>query len=861
MPLPCCPTARRHTRCSRVVLCLHLIGAMLAAAPPETTRPWTRWWWPGNAVTEAGITTQLEAFAAAGLGGVEITPIYGAQGAEDLYRPFLSPGWQQAIAHTLREAERLGLGVDMATGTGWPFGGPWVNPTDGSQRPTLSDAGQLIGTSTGMMVKRAGPGGEGLVIDPFSTAALTRYLSPISDALAAVPESAGLRAQFHDSFEYYGAGWTPDIGATFTAMHGYELAPYAAALLGKDVLPPDELARLRADYRATLGALHLQYLNTWTKWSHARGWITRNQSHGAPANLLDLYGAVDIPETETFGSTPFPIPGLRRSAAEVRGNEDLPEPLMMKMASSAAHVTGRPLVSSETCTWLREHWKVSLAMAKPEIDRLFVNGINHLFYHGTVYSPPEAPWPGWLFYASTQFNPNNPWWTDFAALNAYVTRVQEVLQAGEPDGEVLLYWPHADVIHRADGDLVQLLTVHHVDWLTQSPCGQTARELTAAGIQFDYISDAQLAATTVTPAGELQTPGQTYRTIVVPLVTHFPLTTLRQLLDLAARGAQIRFQAPPTDVPGFGRLEERRAELAALLQTDAFRSLHSDEALVTWLNDRGVRAEPMAANGLEFIRRRNADGWSYFVTNLTADDFDGWLPLSVPAEHIIVNDPLGRVGTPPQKTRADGCATRLQLAAGQSILIHAYRAMPRATPPDWPAATPAADPIPLSGEWTLTFLRGGPTLPASATFSDLTDWTTLDDPEVKRFAGTARYALRFDLPEVSADTIAWSLDLGDVRESARVSLNGRLVGTSWSLPHRLIVGESLRPGPNLLEIEVTNLAANRIRDLDRRGVEWRIMREINFVNIRYQPFNAAEWPLTPSGLLGPVTLTPLRLAP
>ena len=88
------------------------------------------------------------------------------------------------------------------------------------------------------------------------------------------------------------------------------------------------------------------------------------------------------------------------------------------MASSAAHVMGHPLASSETCTWLREHWQVALSFTKPEIDRLFTTGINHILYHGAVFSPQDAAWPGWLFYASTQFNPNNTWWGDFAALNA-----------------------------------------------------------------------------------------------------------------------------------------------------------------------------------------------------------------------------------------------------------------------------------------------------------------------------------------------------------------------------------------------------------------------------------------------------------
>src|SRR5262245_51569627 len=110
----------------------------------RTAKPWTRWWWPGSAVEPQQLAAQLRAFHEAGLGGVEITPIYGARGAEAQYRPFLSGAWMDALAHTAREAGRLDLGVDMATGTGWPFGGPTVSPEDGSSVLAIVD-GRLTG--------------------------------------------------------------------------------------------------------------------------------------------------------------------------------------------------------------------------------------------------------------------------------------------------------------------------------------------------------------------------------------------------------------------------------------------------------------------------------------------------------------------------------------------------------------------------------------------------------------------------------------------------------------------------------------------------------------------------------------------
>ncbi|MDI1318915.1 MAG: glycoside hydrolase, partial [bacterium] len=138
----------------------------------------------------------------------------------------------------------------------------------------------------------------------------------------------------------------------------------------------------------------------------------------------------------------------------------------------------------------------------------------------------------------------------------------------------------------------------------------------------------------------------------------------------------------------------------------------------------------------------------------------------------------------------------------------------------------------------------------------LGSWTA-QGGEWERFGGTARYEIEFELPAgVKADD--WLLDLGDVRETARVFVNGRETDLVWSLPMRTRIGPFLKPGKNTLALEVTNLAANRIRDLEKRGVAWKNFYEINFVNIFYERFNGAVWPLQPSGLLGSVKLVPLQ---
>lgn len=853
-------------RTPRSLLLLLALAVSLRAADspdlgwPEITRenkPWARWWWPGSGVDKASLTVQLEKISAAGIGGVEITPIYGAKGYESRYIDFLSPKWVEMLEHVGQEGKRLDLGVDMATGTGWPFGGPWIDEAHGNTKIVLKD-GRLGGEPTRQKVKRAAPGDEGLVIDPYSPEALLRYLAPFDKAFANLPRGL-VRSQFHDSFEYYGASWTPKFEETFRAMHGYDIQQYAAELMGAKPMDPDKLARLKCDYRDVLAQLHFDYLHTWVEWSHSHGFLVRNQSHGAPGNLLDLYANADIAETEVFGSTPFPIPGLRREPDEIRSGteQDLPEALVIRFASSAGHVVGHNLSSSETFTWLREHFKVSPSYMKPEADRLFANGINHIFYHGTVFSPSDAPWPGWLFYASTQLNPNNPLWDDFAQVNHYIARVQSVLQRGKPDNDVLLYWPIEDIWDNADGLMMQL-AVHSVKWLFAQPFGKVAHQLESHGYAFDYISDAQLQQTHA-DSGQLVTAGGRYKIILVPATRRMPLATLQHLAKLAQDGATVVFEKLPEDVPGLGRLEERRAAFKTTLAAIKPAMVQAD--VLAALSANHITREPINDTGISSIRRATAGGHDYFFANLTGKKLDHWVTLGTATKTAAILDPLtGAVGAAALRSAADGTQIYLQLDPGQSLLVRTAAASV-ATRGKWPYRESAGTASAVTGEWKIDFVKGGPELPPTITATQLASWTELGGVEAKRFAGTAHYRVEFDAPTAKADD--WLLNLGDVRESARVRLNGREVATAWSLPLQLRVGEFLKPGRNVLEFDVTNLAANRIRDMDgandpARKVNWKIMREINFVDINYAPFDASKWALKPSGLLGPITLVPLK---
>jgi hypothetical protein len=890
------------------------------------TRPWTYWWWMGSAVDKTNLTRELQRYHDAGLGGVHIIPIYGAKGWESNYLSYLSPQWMDMLDYTVTEAHRLELGVDMTTGTGWCFGGPQVSDQDANANVVVktydlgvgerlkekfkresiqalvafgpdgksidltdsistngevffSPPGNRVGTETsaplktwrvyaisqkpsGQKVKRAAPGGEGWMLNPFYPPATSNYLRRFTGAFARY-DGPKPRAQYQDSYEYK-SDWAPDFFAQFEKRRGYKLQTELSALFGTN--QDDHAARVQSDYRETVSDLMVEETEPlWIAWSHQHGFITRYQAHGSPGNLLDLYAVADIPETEMF-----------------RTNQN---PLISKFASSAAHVKGGNLVASETGTWLAEHFTETLGELKSLADVLFLSGVNHIFYHGTCYSPDEAAWPGWVFYASTEMNPHNSIWHDVPALNDYIARCQSVLRSGQPDNDVLLYWPIYDYWNDSTGQLHPFAVEMQQFWFKKQPIGQTALELWNHGYTFDYVSDRQLQTAKVAD-GKIQMPGGKYQVIVVPPCERMPLATLKKLLALASSGATVIFESHlPNDVPGWGDLEKRQIEFKKLTARLSFQfqetragkveaamlgkgSVICRDLIATFPWGNAV-PEQMTQFGLSFIRRSRDGGWHYFIVNRSGTNFDGWATLGRPAKSIVILDPMtGNSGVAASRqSAANTTQVHLQLATGESVILHAF-ADKKIEGPAWNYWQTNSQPAEITGTWSVKFIQGGPVLPVDFQTAKLSSWTTFPETNAQAFAGTARYSITFDAPKLESNPAAGGtapdtlkrelqpcfLDLGDVRQSARVKLNGKDYGTLITPPFRVTV-DNLKPDGNVLEIEVTSVSANRIRDLDQRGVPWKNFHDINFVNIDYKPFNAANWPLMDSGLLGPVTLT------
>ncbi len=900
-------------------------SAVFAQWPVENieSHPGTRWWWLGSAVDSTNLNYNLNEYAKAGIGSVEITPIYGVKGNDKNEIPFLSPKWMDMLSYTEQTTRKLNMYTDMNTGTGWPFGGPEISindaacklivqkyslnggellkdkitvqdkkqqpfaylsklmafSKDGKQRIDITSSvdkdGTLFWSAPGtdkwdlialfvgrtlQKVKRAAPGGEGFVMDHFSKSAVKCYLNKFDRAFARmntlIPHNF-----FNDSYEVYNADWTPNLLEEFAKRRGYKLENYLPEFLDEN--RPDITRRIVSDYRETLSDLLLEnFTSQWTSWAHRHGSKTRNQAHGSPGNLIDLYACVDVPECEGFGLSDFNIVGLRKDSL-IRKNDS--ELSMLKYASSAAHITGKPLTSSETFTWLTEHFRTSLSQCKPDLDLFFVSGINHVFFHGSAYSPKNDPWPGWKFYASIDMSPTNTIWRDAPAFFKYITRSQSFLQLGKPDNDFLIYLPIYDMWYDAPGRLVQFAIN---DMGKRAPQFiKTIHTINSCGYDVDYISDKYICST-VCSDNMLKTIGGTkYKAIIIPSVRYIPRNVLDHLFELANQGATVIFTGNyPESEPGFQEKTTRTAIFRQVL--DQFPQVDFNKVSITpigkgriitgsdyvkTLAATGTSNEPMKSQfGLQCIRRKNDTGYHYFISCLQKKNIDGWIPLSINAKSIQIFNPLnGETGKAQVRYNSTTKKTevRLQLQSGESCILRTYSAKEINDKP-WHYIVPTGKPLYLNN-WIVQFVDSDPEIKGSFLMKKLQSWTELPIADAKINKGTALYKTTIQIPKKSNE---WILKLGDVRESAKVRINGNEVGTLFSVPFNVKVGKYLKRGRNTIEIEVTNLPANRIADYDRKGIQWRKFKEINMVNIKYQPSDYSNWKTVPSGLLGPVIL-------
>jgi len=841
--------------------------------PADDARPMVRWWWFGPSVTNAELDREIAAMKAGGFGGFEVQPTYplalddAATGIRNT--PYLSDPFLAALRHAGGVAQASGMRMDVTLGSGWPFGGAYVPVTqaaaslrmtkmsvpagatqvpvpslqqgehaltafvDGRRlsvdgagaiaippAPTERSATLFVAARTGQQVKRAAVGAEGFVIDHMSSAAVANHLTSVGDRLLSAFD--GVRppyAMFSDSLEAYGSSWTDDLPQEFRRRRGYDLLDHLPALFGTE----QDSAAVRFDWSRTLSELvDERYLRPITAWAHKHGTRFRAQVYGFPPPTLSSNALVDLPEGEGADWRQF---------------------TSTRWATSAAHLYGRPIVSSETWTWLHSPaWAATPLDMKVEADRHFLQGVNQIVGHGWPYSPPGATEPGWAFYAAAALNDHNPWYPAMPAVTGYLQRVSAMLREGTPVADVAVYLPIEDAF--ADMRPARASVNEEMRSRLQ---GDVVAQVLDAGHAVDFIDSQAIVAGKLT-AGLL----------VLPRMTRIDPAALRAIAAWTRRGGRVVAIDALPDAAGGLRDGAAGGKLVRALSKALSRNANVAIVPGSLLRDTVQRTlAPTMALGhpdpaIGFVRRKVQGGDLYFIVNTGAKQVETTARFAGDTGHGQWWDPATGL-----RAAAGTGDIALRLAPYQSRLLIFASGLP-----DMPAEKPLRPLLDLSTGWQARVADSDASAPAPGT-----SWTS--DPALRHYSGAVRYTRRFVLPAAASGAATVLLDFGDatplgsdtpdrpraaiaapVREAATVRVNGRDAGTVWAAPWQIDIGPFLSPGENELVVTVMNGATNALAA--RPAPAWTLLTMK--YGERFVDQDRDKLAVTPSGLLGRVTL-------
>ena len=889
------------------------------ASPPPDCRIMMRWWWFGPVVTKPELERELVQMREAGIGGFEVQPVYPvalddpAAGIRTL--PFLSDEFLDALRFTSERARQLGMRMDLTLGSGWPYGGPQVPvtqaagklriqrvPVRGAERrvaiPDIGsgeklltvylarvrdksiDPGSLteltglgdgaatlpagldnsyevlffISSRTGQMVKRPAVGAEGFVVDHYDRAAVDDYLKAVGDRLMKAFNSGPPYAVFCDSLEVYESDWTGDFLEEFQKRRGFDLKPHLPALV-TDAGP--KTAAVRYEWGKTLTELLDERFTTpLREWAHRNQTRFRFQGYGIPPATLSSNALADLPEGE---GAQWKI--LRAS----------------RWASSANHLYGRPVTSSETWTWLHSpSFRATPLDVKAEADLHFLQGINQLIGHGWPYTAPGVAYPGWRFYAAAVFGEKNPWWIVMPDLSVYLQRISFLLRQGQPSNDVALYLPDADAwASFSTGGRVNM-----IEALRERIGPDVVAKVLESGFNLDFFDDDALQKIGGVEKGTLALGSNKYRVVILPNVERMPVTTLRKLDEYARSGGiLIATRRLPSIAPDFLATEAEHNEIrkisAGLFEgpsppghyvRDESRDL---AASLGTLTQPDVTLSPSIPE-IGFVHRTASGVEVYFIANT------GNVKRSAKATFRVRDlqpewwDPMsGRISPATVESRSgEGITIQLNLEAyGSRALVFSERTL--SVPGAESSAADSIQAIDLSPGWQLSLGQEA----KAETLTNLRFWT--DEEQARYFSGQGVYERSVDIPDAVLESgVKVRLDFGEahpvsgqrpdsrtqawldapVREAAVVYVNGRRAGSVWCPPYSLDVTGLLIRGPNAIKIIVGNLAINYMA-----GHALPDYRLLNLrYGVRFDPQDMKDLQPVPSGLRGPIRLISTR---
>jgi len=742
---------------------------------------------------------------------------------------------------------------------------------------------------TRMQVKRASLGAEGLVLDHYNRGALERFLAAVGDKLLdAVPEH-GIRSVFCDSLEVYGANWTDEFPRIFERKRGYDLVAHLPALF--DHKHPDS-RDLRCDFWRTLSEQASEaFVQPLAEWAHRKGVTAQVESYGVPPVSLASYRAVDVPTGEHYEWKEFSS---------------------SRWASSGAHLAGKRTILAEAWTWLGNpnRFGDTLEQLKLCSDLHFLSGINALYGVVYPYSPAAAGSPGWVTYFGPQMNHRSPFWPYVSLFVDYVNRASHILQQGKPVADILVYLAAEDAM--AEAQMRELLLNWEVrDRLSSNGPppefglanalhyeSNVVKTIITNGYSLDGVDTFAFAEMQV-ENGRLRSGDGEYSVLVLPHLMGIDVESLQKIKTFVEQGGiVIATGRLPQTAYGMRDREKNRGAVERLVselfgtvpEAPALHSRRCGDGVAIFSRDEQTSflnalrwhqpdiALREASPHVSFVHRRTAERDYYFLANTSenpqrldatfrveAKQPELWDLKTGTIEPMIVFEHT-KAGTRVPLTLGPFESRVIAFAesGGSPVAVDTNLDLER-TREGWTARVfenriyyvqgasrreeitvsgiPAA--IPLTAHWRLHFEDSS--VPEIA-LDELKSWT--DFPSARYFSGRGIYEAEFSFAMKLAPDIGVVLDLGEVRETAELGLNGKTAGVAWMRPYRFDVTRLIQTGSNRVRIDVTNLLINRV--LGQGPIDYSAVYER--YGQRFPP--AEEWQKVrdpfPSGLLGPV---------
>jgi hypothetical protein len=692
-------------------------------------------------------------------------------------------------------------------------------------------------------VSTCSDGWKGYAVDALDQQAFQRYWDAVVEPLIAdAGPLAGrsLKYLHTDSWEVEVVNWTPTLRDEFRHRRGYDLLPYLPAIAGRIVDSRPVSNRFLQDFRRTIGDMAAEnHYGSFLTNAHRQGLLIHPESggpHAVPIDAQQCLGWNDMPMSEFWAwSWRHRIGDSNR--------------FFVKQPAAAAHTYGRRITAAEGFTTIGPHWQETIwDNLKPAFDKALCEGLNMLFWHAFVCSPKEMGMPGQQYFAGTHFNPNTTWWPKSGPFLAYINRCQWMSQQGQFAADVCYFY----------GD--------HVPNFAQLKSSDPAHIL--PGYDYDVISAEALISRMTVKNGRLTLPdGMSYRLLVLPDRALISLPVLRKLKELVANGATVIGPKPveASGLTGYPQCDAEVAALAGEIWGDCDGRSVKEHAFgngrIVWgltarelLLSCGVKPDFAVAGVqpdamIDYIHRTAGDTEIYFVANRSNRWENAHCSFRVSGKAPeIWNAVTGERQFAQAYEEKDGVTTLpLEFTPCGSTFV-VFREPSSKHPAQARSNSIKLEPCgELSGPWTVRFdpKWGGP---ASTLFDTLASWTTMPDPGIKYYSGSASYEKGFDTPTgFNAKGGRLWLDLGDVRQLAEIQVNGKSMGIVWAPPFRVDITDALLPTGNKLVVEVVNFWPNRIIGDQSLPAKDRFTQ----TNIRKL---VKDTPLMESGLLGPVRL-------